>query len=170
MFRDALNHISNLSEFRVLNRIFIKMFRILIDLKLRFCGKSLTDGIGIEFLNIDEAKIEKLNQYSKYIITIGRRNTSSDKEILEAFIKLKESADILGFDDFILESDVSKIKEIIEKNIDGSLEYEIFEVIDKVGRFLKSDDANEDMKHYVDHTRNSYSQNLIALGLDDSFK
>lgn len=170
LFRDALNHISNLSELRVLNRIFIKMFRILVDLKLRFCGKSLTDGIGIEFLNIDEAKIEKLNQHSKYIVTIGRRNTSSDKEILEAFIKLKESADILGFDDFILESDVSKIKEIIEKNIDGSLEYEIFEVIDKVGRFLKSDDANEDMKHYVDHTRNSYSQNLIALGLDDSFK
>lgn len=170
LFRDALNHISNLNELRVLNRIFIKMFRILVDLKLRFCGKSLTDGIGIEFLNIDAPEVEKLNQNSNYIITIGRRNTPSDREILEAFMKLKESADILGFNDFILDTDISKIKEIVDKNIDGSTEYEIFEVIDKVGKFLKSSAADEDMKHYVDHTRNSYSQNLIALGLDDYFE
>lgn len=168
LFRNALDNLTNLMELRVLNRIFIKTFRILVDLKLRFLGKSLTDGIGIEFLNFSDTIKENLKSISKYIIKIGRQDNPSDEDIFLAFVKLREAADILGFDDFILESDVSNVENIVKNKITGNLDYELFEVINKVAIFLKSN-SSEEMKNYVNHTRNSYSQNLIALGLDEYF-
>lgn len=169
LFRDALDHLSNLKELIILNSIINKIFRIELDLRLRFFGISLTNTIGIEELSLPDEKKSKLREAHRHIVKTSRRNNPSYEEILESFKFLKESSEILGFSDFITESHILKIKEIIDEGIEGNVSYELFHVISSVQKFLKSSD-NEEMKKYVDHTRNSYTRNLIGLNLDDYFE
>ena len=169
LFRDALDHLSNLKELIILNSIINKIFRIELDLRLRFFGISLTNTIGIEELSLPDEKKSKLREAHRHIFKTSRRNNPSYEEILESFKFLKESSEILGFSDFITESHILKIKEIIDEEIEGNVSYELFHVISSVQKFLKSSD-NEEMKKYVDHTRNSYTRNLIGLNLEDYFE
>lgn len=169
LFRDALDHLSNLKELIILNSIINKIFRIELDLRLRFFGISLTNTIGIEELSLPDEKKSKLREAHRHIFKTSRRNNPSYEEILESFKFLKESSEILGFSDFITESHILKIKEIIDEGIEGNVSYELFHVISSVQKFLKSSD-NEEMKKYVDHTRNSYTRNLIGLNLEDYFE
>lgn len=169
LFRDALDHLSNLKELIILNSIINKIFRIELDLRLRFFGISLTNTIGIEELSLPDEKKSKLREAHRHIVKTSRRNNPSYEEILESFKFLKESSEILGFSDFITESHILKIKEIIDEEIEGNVSYELFHVISSVQKFLKSSD-NEEMKKYVDHTRNSYTRNLIGLNLEDYFE
>lgn len=169
LFRDALDHLSNLKELIILNSIINKIFRIELDLRLRFFGISLTNTIGIEELLLPDEKKSKLREAHKHIVKTSRRNNPSYEKILESFKFLKESSEILGFSDFVTENHILKIKEIIDEGIEENVSYEIFHVISSVQKFLKSSD-NEEMKKYVDHTRNSYTRNLIGLNLDDYFE
>ena len=169
LFRDALDHLSNLKELIILNSIINKIFRIELDLRLRFFGISLTNTIGIEELSLPDEKKSKLREAHRHIFKTSRRNNPSYEEILESFKFLKESSEILGFSDFITESHILKIKEIIDEEIEGNVSYELFHVISSVQKFLKSSD-NEEMKKYVDHTRNSYTRNLIGLNLEYYFE
>lgn len=169
LFRDALDHLSNLKELIILNSIINKIFRIELDLRLRFFGISLTNTIGIEELSLPDEKKSKLREAHRHIVKTSRRNNPSYEEILESFKFLKESSEILGFSDFITESHILKIKEIIDEEIERNVSYELFHVISSVQKFLKSSD-NEEMKKYVDHTRNSYTRNLIGLNLEDYFE
>lgn len=169
LFRDALDHLSNLKELIILNSIINKIFRIELDLRLRFFGISLTNTIGIEELLLPDEKKSKLREAHRHIVKTSRRNNPSYEEILESFKFLKESSEILGFSDFITENHILKIKEIIDEGIEGNVSYELFHVISSVQKFLKSSD-NEEMKKYVAHTRNSYTRNLIGLNLDDYFE
>lgn len=168
LFRDSLDHLTNLTELYVLNSIINKIYRILIDLKLRFFGISISNEIGLEKLSFDDEIMETLRKAKAHIVKIGRKENPEKEEILESIKCLKETADLLGFIDFIKDEHITKIEQIIEKNIDGEISYELFDVISSVQKFLKNS-KNEDMKHYVEHTRNSYTRNLIGLSLDDYF-
>lgn len=169
LFRDALDHLSNIKELFALNSIANKIFRIELDLKLRFFGKSLTNDIGIDELLLSEETKAKLREANKYILKTSRRNNPSNEEILKSFMFLKDASEILGFSDFITDNHILQIKKIIDENIDGELSYELFNVISSVQSFLKVSDNNE-LKNYINHTRNSYTRNLIGLDLDDYFE
>lgn len=169
LFRDALDHLSNMKELFALNSIANKIFRIELDLKLRFFGKSLTNDIGIDELLLSEETKAKLREANKYILKTSRRNNPSNEEILKSFMFLKDASEILGFSDFITDNHILQIKKIIDENIDGELSYELFNVISSVQSFLKVSDNNE-LKNYINHTRNSYTRNLIGLDLDDYFE
>lgn len=168
LFRDALNNVSNLTELRILNAIINKVFRIEIDLKLRFFGKSYTDGIGIDGLPYDEFQKEKLNEYKRHIVETSRREHPNDFDIQQSLIFLKKASEMLGFDEFITSEHIFNIDKIIKEQIEGPIKYDLFKIIESVQKFLKFND-NEDFKNYVEHTRNSYTRNIIGLGLEDYY-
>lgn len=168
LFREALDNLTNITELRILNAIINKIFRIEIDLKLRFFGLSLTDKIGIEELKIDEDQKKIIRDYGKHIVETSRRNHPTDSDIQQSLLYLKETSDILGFNDFITDNHIENINKIVNEQIDGPINSELFNLIDSVKKFLKSDN-NDDFKNYIEHTRNSYTRNLIGLGLDDYF-
>lgn len=169
LFREALDNLTNLTELRILNAIVVKIFRIEIDLKLRFFGQSITDEIGIEKLPIDEEKKKMIHDYNKHIVKTSRRDHPTDDDIQQSLLYLKDTSNILGFNDFITEGHIENINNIITEQIDGPINYELFNIIDSVKNFLKSN-ANGEFKNYIEHTRNSYTRNLIGLGLDDYFE
>ena len=169
LFRDALEHLTNLKELYTLNSIINKIFRIELDLRLRFFGKSLTNDIGIDELLLSEDMKTKLKEAHRHIVKTSRRENPSCDDILKSFIFLKVSSEILGFSDYITDSHISQIKKVIDESIDGELSYELFFVIASVQKFLKSSN-NDELKNYIEHTRNSYTRNLIGLNLDDYFE
>lgn len=168
LFRDALDNLTNLTELRILNSIVHKIFRMEIDLKLRFFGMSNTKDIGVDSLLIDNKFKSELSKYEKFIMVTSRRNNPSDNDIVKSIQYLKISSDILGFTDFVTNEHLDNIKKIVENNISGEIEYDLFNVIKSVSEFLKSN-KNDDFKHYIEHPRNSYTRNIIGLGLDDYY-
>lgn len=168
LFKDLVINMTNLTELRILNSIINKIFRIEIDLKLRFSGLSITNDIGIDKLQLDEEKKEKMKHYSKHILTTSRRNHPSDLDIQQSLEYLKCASEILGFNEFITDDDMQKIDKIIRQKIDGEIRYDLFRVVESVQKFLKSNN-DQDFKNYVEHTRNSYTRNIIGLGLDDYY-
>ena len=168
LFRGALDNLTNITELRILNAIINKIFRIEIDLKLRFFGLSLTNEIGIEELKIDADKKKVLHDYDKHIVKTSRREHPNDRDIQKSLIYLKDTSEMLGFSNYITEDHLKNIDRIVAEQIEGPINNELFNVIDSVKKFLKSN-SNEDFKHYIEHTRNSYTRNIIGLGLDDYF-
>lgn len=74
-----------------------------------------------------------------------------------------------GINDFISNKELNNIKNIISNNINGNISDDIFNVINSISSFLKKT-TNKEMKGYVEHTRVSYTRNLIGLSLDDFFE
>ena len=60
------------------------------------------------------------------------------------------------------------MKNIIDNNIEADEVGDIFEIISSLKKFLDNTSEN-DMKNYINHTRNSYSRNIIGLGLEDFY-
>ena len=168
LFRNLLDNLNNLSELRIINSIFIKIFRIMIDLRLRFSGQSFADNINIDKLPYDATKINKLKKINSLLCEIGRKPSPSYDEIYLAFSKLYDASLILGFEGFILEKHIKIVKQIIDENIDGEEVGDLFEIIQSLKKFLESA-SDDEMKNYINHTRNSYSRNIIGLGLEDFY-
>jgi hypothetical protein len=168
LFRNLLDSISNLRELNIINSILIKMFRILIDLKLRFNGFSSSNAIDICKLPYDKETKTKLQKISNKICSCGRNPDASYTEIFDSLEKLYEACLILGFDNFILDSHLDKVKNIIENNIDCEEIGDLFEIVNSLKIFLENT-TDDDMKNYINHTRNSYSRNIIGLGLEDFY-
>lgn len=169
LFRNLLDNLNNLSELKIINSIFIKIFRIMIDLRLRFTGQSFADNINIDKLPCDATKIYKLKKINRLLCEVGRKPNPSYDEIYLAISKLYDSSLILGFEGFILEKHVKKVKQIIEENIDSEEVGDLFEIIQSLKKFLESA-SDDEMKNYINHTRNSYSRNIIGLGLEDFYE
>lgn len=141
----------------------------MIDLRLRFTGQSFADNINIDKLPYDATKIYKLKKINRLLCEVGRKFNPSYDEIYLAISKLYDSSLILGFEGFILEKHVKKVKQIIEENIDSEEVGDLFEIIQSLKKFLESA-SDDEMKNYINHTRNSYSRNIIGLGLEDFYE
>lgn len=168
LFRNLLDNLNNLKELKIINSIFIKMFRIMVDLRLRFYGQSFADNINIEKLPYEEIKLKKLKDTSSLLCKVGRKNNPSYEEIFSALNELYDASLILGFEGFILKKHIEKVRQIIDDNIEGDDIDDLFEMIQSLKRFLESA-SNDDMINYINHTRNSYSRNIIGLGLEDFY-
>ena len=169
LFKMALEKCYNVTELKCLNRITIKIFRIIIDIRLRFYGISDTSEVGVQLLPIDQIEKEKLQKYSNHLSKVARENNPELSDILESIKYIKLTADLFGMLDFITSKDIEKIEKIIKDNKEEKIKDDVFLMIDSIGKFLNTS-SNKTMKGYVEHTRVSYTRNLIGLSLEDFFE
>ncbi len=169
LFKMAIDKCSNVPELKCLNRITIKIFRIIIDIRLRFYGISDTSEVGVQLLPITPEDKEVLQKYSNHLSKVAREKNPELKDILEGIKYIKCTADLFGLVGFITDENIKNIEEIIKENKDEGMKDEIFEMIDSVGKFLNTT-TNKVMKGYVEHTRVSYTRNIIGLSLEDFFE
>lgn len=169
LFKLALLKCSNVQELKILNTITNKIFRIIIDIRLRFYGISDTSEVGHQLLPIDSDKKEMLQTYSNHLSKVSRQNNPVLCDIYNSFLYIKNTAELFGINDFISDKELNDIKNIISNNINGIISDDIFNVINSISTFLKKT-PNKEMKGYVEHTRVSYTRNLIGLSLDDFFE
>ena len=169
LFKLALSKCSNIQELKSLNVITNKIFRIIIDIRLRFYGISDTSEVGHQLLPIDNDKKELLQTYSNHLSKVSRQNNPILCDIYNSILYIKNTAELFGINDFISNKELNNIKNIISNNINGNISDDIFNVINSISSFLKKT-TNKEMKGYVEHTRVSYTRNLIGLSLDDFFE
>lgn len=169
LFKLALTHCSNISELKVLNSIAVKIFRIIIDIRLRFYGISDTTEVGVQLLPISKEKINQLQKYSNHLSKVSREHNPKVADILLSIKYIKETTEMLGLNDYITDADLNKISEIIKENKTDEIKDELFIMIKEISDFLTKT-TNKEMKGYVEHTRVSYTRNLIGLSLEDFFE
>lgn len=169
LFKLAIDKCSNITEIKCINRITVKIFRIIIDIRLRFFGISDTSEVGVKLLPINEEIKDTLQKYSNHISRVAREKNPNLSDILKSIEYIKITADEFGMTDFITTDNIKKIQSIISENKEEPLKDDIFEMIDSIGNFLNKT-TNKAMKGYVEHTRVSYTRNLIGLSLEDFFK
>lgn len=168
LFRLALDKCSNITELKCLNRITLKIFRIIIDVRLRFYGISDTSEVGVNKLPIEANKKKKLQEYSNHISKVARQDEPNLNDILNSIKYIKETTELFGMCDYITTKNIDNIEKLITEDNEKEIENDIFILIDSIGKFLKTI-SNEVMKNYVEHTRVSYTRNLIGLSLEEYF-
>lgn len=125
--------------------------------------------VGHQLLPIDTNKKELLQTYSNHLVKTSRKNNPSMADIYTSILYIKNTAEMFGINDFINDKEITKIKKIVDDNICGNITDELFNIINSISEFLKNT-TNKEMKGYVEHTRISYTRNLIGLSLDDFFE
>lgn len=145
------------------------IFIIIIDIRLRFYGISDTSEVGHQLLPIDNDKKKTLQNYSNHLSRVSRESNPSLNDIYNSILYIKNTAELFGIKDFVNENEITNIKDIIDKDINGDINDDIFNIINSISTFLKKT-TNKEMKGYVEHTRISYTRNLIGLSLDDFFE
>lgn len=169
LFKQAINSCSNISELKVINSIIVKIFRIIIDIRLRFYGISDTSEVGVKLLPIATEKTDQLQKYSNHLTRVARETNPQPQDILLSIQYIKATAECLGIDDFITETDIQKIKKITVENKEEEITNDLFIMLESISKFLHSN-GNKEMKGYVEHTRVSYTRNMIGLSLEDYFE
>lgn len=169
LFKLALKKCSNTQELKILNTITNKIFRIIIDIRLRFYGISDTSEVGHQLLPIDDDKKKILQTYSNHLSKVSRENNPNLADIYNSVLYIKKTAELFGINDFVNNNEITNIKNIIDNDINGDINDDIFNIINSISSFLKTT-TNKEMKGYVEHTRISYTRNLIGLSLDDFFE
>lgn len=169
LFKLSIKKCSNIQELKILNTITNKIFRIIIDIRLRFYGISDTSEVGHQLLPIDDNKKKTLQTYSNHLCRVSREDNPSLSDIYTSILYIKNTAELFGINDFIDNNEITNIKNIIDKDINGDINDDIFNIINSISTFLKKA-TNKEMKGYVEHTRISYTRNLIGLSLDDFFE
>lgn len=169
LFKQVLSECTTMSELIVLNSITVKIFRIIIDIRLRFYGISDTTEVGVQLLPIDKDKIDLLQEYSNHLSRVARENHPEANDILLSIKYIKETSEMFGLIDYITDDNIKKFEEIIKDNNNEKITNELFIMIESISKFLHTK-GNKEMKGYVEHTRVSYTRNLIGLSLEDFFE
>lgn len=168
LFKILVTQIQGMNGFRLLPCIILKVFRLMIDIRLRFNGISSTEGVGIQSLNVSEVTKGKLQKYSNYFSKNFKGDkVHDDKTILGAMHILKKSAEILGFSELVNDDEIKKIEEIVEaKDISDDLDHPCFDIVQQVNDFFVSS-HDHDLKEYIRHPRNTFTKNMVTLCLNN---
>lgn len=168
LFKILVTQLQGMNGFRLLPCIILKIFRLMIDIRLRFNGTSSTEGVGIKSLNVSEATKGELQSYSNYLSKNFKGDkVQDDQTILEAMRILKKSAELLGFGELIKDDEVEKIENIVKDNDTSDiLDHPCFDIVRQVNDFFISS-SDHDLKEYVRHPRNTFTKNMVTLCLNN---
>lgn len=168
LFKILVAQLQGMNGFRLLPCIILKIFRLMIDIRLRFNGTSSTEGVGIKSLNMLETTKAELQNYSNYLSKSFKGDkVQDDQTILEAMHILKKSAEFLGFGELLNDAEVKKIEDIVKVNDTSDiLDHPCFDIVQQVNDFFISSN-DHDLKDYVRHPRNTFTKNMVTLCLNN---
>ena len=171
LFRKCINEISTEDEILILGGITCKIFRYILDIKLRFQGISSKQvpSEEIKLLNLDEDQKEELNQISLFL----KRNSilsrmPNTETIVECFEKLKRACDIFDIKDYITERNIKMCKELsTNKNYSFDLNSDniYFDFVNSANKILYTDDY-KGLRNYLSHPRQQITKQITSIGND----
>lgn len=171
LFKTLISEMKGLNAFRLLPCIVLKIFRNMIDLRLRFKGISDTSKVGINLLELPDPERDELQTFSNYLSKNFKENKNhKDEDILEVMVKLKRSSEILGFGELLSDADIDKMKDIVNsKNESDTLEHPCFDILTQVDDFFKNS-KDQELKEYIRHPRNTFTKNMVTLCLNNDIE
>lgn len=167
LFKKALNELKYKEDFILLSKLFVKIFREFLDLKLRIMGNPICENPEIEIskLNIDDTSKCHLKEISNHLCQVSRKKHPSLDGAKDGLKDLQKSTDILDFKDYITEAEIEKIESLSDKG--ENISADIFSIITEIVAILDNSESKyNELKNYINHPRISYTKNIIASSLD----
>lgn len=171
LFKQALMELSCIEELRSLHLIINKIFRLLLDIKLRINGISSFSNPSDEIIKLDISSEEKdkLQEISNYFSGDLRSDNVSNEQILKGLELLNEASSILGFEGYITDKIINQATKIVEDKIEkGKIDNPKFEMLNLISNVLeKKEEKYQNYQNYIMHSRNQITQTITALSLDE---
>jgi len=167
LFKKCLNEMRFKEELILLSRLYNKIFREFLDLKLRINGNPICENPGVE---IDKLQIEndskiELHKFSDEFCSHERKKHPSFDNSKIGLKSLKQAITLLGFNDYITNNDIEKVETLLDKNENNSSS--IFTIIEIIVEILNTEEIKyNEFINYLNHPRVSYTKNIIASSLD----
>lgn len=167
LFKTTLKEVSGILGIQLLSNMILKIFRIMIDLRLRFLG-VMTDEVGISYLDISETEKTKLKKNHGFLCEHFKDGKEVNNEkIIEGFRALKETSQIIGFGELISDTEMQSVVHFIKDGvIDKNTDKPCFDILRQLDYFLKTSD-NEQLKDYIRHPKNTFTKNMVTLSLNN---
>ena len=165
LFKECLEKAKYQFHLIDMSSIYVKMFRVFLDLKLRLKGIPDTDNPAneIEKLNINTDKKKKLKEIHTILCSVSKDPNVNYEKCVNGLIELKNAINILGFD-YISDEEIKRIKKL-EKN-EPKYGNDIFYILKEINNILK-DKEQEKYAGYLNHPRISFTQNIISTSMNE---
>ena len=164
LFKECLSQLKYKFQPIDLSSIYLKIFRVFLDLSLRIKGIPDTSNpaVEIEKLGLDGSEKKQLKDIHKDLCSISKNDNVDFTKALEGLEKLKMALDIIGFE-YIHNEDIEQAKSLLEK----MAEYgnDIFYILKEINLILKNTQDNKYVD-YLNHPRNSFTQNILATSMN----
>ena len=164
LFKECLSQLKYKFQLIDLSSIYLKIFRVFLDLSLRIKGIPDTSNpaVEIEKLGLDSGEKKQLKDIHKDLCSISKNDNVDFTKSLERLEKLKIALDIIGFK-YIYREDIEKAKTLLEKP--AEYENDIFYILKEINLILKNTQDNKYVD-YLNHPRNSFTQNILATSMN----
>lgn len=164
LFKECLEKMKYQFQLNDLSIIYLKLFRIFLDLSLRIKGVPDTLEIHEEIvkLKLDSKFEDRLRDIHRKLCGISKtRNNNIDKS-KEGLSLLKEATDILGYN-YITNKDIKKSETLVE--IEPFYENDVFFILNEIISILL-DQKDKNYSNYLNHPRISFTQNILATSMN----
>lgn len=165
LFKECLEKAKYQFHLIDMSSIYLKMFRVFLDLKLRLKGIPDTNNPAeeIEKLNLDSNEKKILKDIHANLCAVSKNPNTSYEKAVNGLIELKNAIEILGFD-YINDEEIEKIKQL--KKCEPKYENDIFYILKEIDDILK-DKEQEKYIDYLNHPRISFTQNIISTSMNE---
>lgn len=163
LFKECLQTLKYKFQLNDLSAIYLKIFRIFLDLSLRIKGIPDTLEIHEEIskLNLSDKDEMRLKSIHKNLCSISKHPNSYFTKSKENLILLKEAIDILGYP-YIKDEEI----ELLDKLTDNAPFYEndIHFILKEIKEILFSKENH--YINYLNHPRISFTQNILSTSMN----
>lgn len=164
LFKECLKNMKYEFHLNDLSAIYLKIFRIFLDLSLRIKGIPDTLEIHEEIikLNLESKDNEKLKNIHRELCAISKNPNDNFEKSKNGLVLLKEAIDILGYS-YIYDKEIKLLDSLTKK--DPFYENDIFFILKEISNILFSNN-DKNYNNYLNHPRISFTQSIIATSMN----
>lgn len=165
LYKKAIHNAKCQKEIINIAMISNKIIREMLDIKLRFEGKAINDNPEMEIPLLNIGNNEKTLKDNEHLTVKFRKSKSNNfDEAIACIQAIESSAEILGFNGFISNDEIERIKQIEIEDCTKSDENIIVEEIADL--FRSNEEKNSNYIQYLNHPRISFTKNMFSSALD----
>ena len=167
LFKKALSCIKYSQQLLNLSCLYIKIFRELLDLKLRLSGMPLNGNPSpeIQLLPISDENKRTLKQKHEIITSCSKNPNIDLNKSKKGLLALYDAIKILGFEEYLFDIEINKILAIENNNVEY-IRDDIDVIIEELSYVLRSGDFDQKYKDYINHPRISFTKNALATSMN----
>ena len=165
LFKECLSKMTYQFQLIDMSSIYLKIFRIFLDLTLRIKGIPDTGNpsIEIEKLDVNEDIKKELKDIHTTLCSISKADKPDYEKVLNGLLELKKAIELLGYK-YISDEEIEKAKNLSLHDIE--YKNDIFYILKEINDVLK-DTTQEKYIDYLNHPRISFTQNIISTSMDN---
>lgn len=164
LFKECLEKMKYQFQLNDLSIIYLKLFRVFLDLSLRIKGVPDTLEIHEEIvkLKLDSKFEDRLRDIHRKLCGISKKRNNNIDKSKEGLFLLKEATDILGYS-YITDKDIKQSETLVE--IEPFYENDVFFILNEIISILL-DQKDKNYSNYLNHPRISFTQNILATSMN----